>query len=76
MTNHNRKTNLGMILLLTVIFAFGVAAALSAATMSQDGITPGEALRLATSAGIAVAASIALGTYSVLVIRKAKAVKA
>lgn len=64
----NRKTNLGILLLLTGTFAFGVAALLGIATLQEA--TTASAFRFGVAGGIALCGGLALITYSVLVIRK------
>lgn len=59
----NRRTNLGVLVLLSAITLFGVLAAIVNTT--------GNPIRFGLSLGIAASGALALCTYSVLVIRKA-----
>lgn len=59
----NRRTNLGVLLLLASITLFGVLVAIVNATN-------GNPIRYGVGLGITLSGVLALGTYAVLVIRK------
>ena len=68
----NRKTNLGILVLLTAITAFGIAAAVAIAATRGDTTSIGEAFRLGIATGIAACGAFGAATYAFLVIQKAR----